>query len=69
MLFRKKIEKACAYCKHSAPADEGTVICPKKGIMSKNAACGGFCYDPLKRIPEAESGLTLPVPEDADFSL
>ena len=33
MLFRKKIEPCCSYCQWSRPGEEGTVICPHRGIM------------------------------------
>ena len=62
MLFRKKIEPACAYCVHAAPGEEDTVICVKKGIMQPWKSCRSFEYDPLKRQPEAP----LPPVTDVD---
>ena len=52
MLFRKKIEPACAYCKLSSPGEDDTVICSKKGVMQPWQHCRSFSYDPLKRQPE-----------------
>lgn len=52
MLFRKKIEPACAYCANSSPVDEDTLICVKKGLTSPWQKCSRFSYDPLKRVPE-----------------
>ena len=53
MIFRKNVEPACAYCKHSAPAGEDSCICVKKGIVSLWDSCRRFSYDPLRRVPEA----------------
>ena len=64
MLFRKKIEPACAYCKFAVPGEEDTVICTKKGVMETWKSCRGFAYDPLKREPEAP----LPPVTDVDPS-
>jgi hypothetical protein len=60
MLFRKDIEPNCCYCRHAQPAEEGTVICQKKGIRQDTQHCGRFRYDPLRRTP--------PKPLQADFS-
>ena len=32
MLFRKKIDRACSYCRHGVPLCDGQVLCVKKGI-------------------------------------
>ena len=69
MLFRKKIERACAYCARAVKADEDTMVCRKKGPVSANESCRRFRYDPLKRIPEAPSAELPPQPKDADYSL
>ncbi len=53
MLFRKNIEPACAYCRHSSPIDDEAVICVKKGVVAPWGRCRRFSYDPLKRSPEA----------------
>ena len=51
MLFRKKIEPRCAYCTKGSPLNENEVACVKRGIVDAAFHCGGFCYDPLKRVP------------------
>jgi len=60
MLFNKKIEPRCAYCKRGAVLDDERVLCIKKGIVSTAGACRKFKYEPLKRVP--------PKPVTADFS-
>ncbi|MDD6161143.1 MAG: hypothetical protein PUB51_08470 [Oscillospiraceae bacterium] len=60
MLFDKKIEPRCVYCKRGASLNEEQIMCLKKGIVGSNSACRHFQYDPLKRIP--------PKPISADFS-
>lgn len=69
MLFRKNIEPRCAYCTHAAPAEEGTVICRKKGIRQETAHCRGFKYDPLKRIPPRKAQIDFTKYDDRDYSL
>ena len=69
MIFRKNVEPACAYCRHSREAEEDSCICVKRGIVSPWDSCRHFSYDPLKRVPE-----TAPVPkteglDQADFDL
>lgn len=69
MLFRKKMERACAYCSRAVKIDEDTMVCVKKGVVSADGACRRFRYDPLKRVPEP-AGMDLPMGrEDADYSL
>ncbi len=60
MLFRKKIEKSCSYCRHSAKLDEESALCVKRGVVSMCGKCRKFRYDPCKRIP--------PKPKAPDFS-
>ena len=50
-LFRKDIEKHCAYCKSGAVINEGQVICSRRGVVDSADHCRHFCYDPLKRVP------------------
>ncbi len=54
MLFRKKMEPACAYCANGRPGENDDVICLKYGIRQPWQQCRGFRYDPLRRVPEAE---------------
>ena len=69
MLFRKKMEPHCAYCKYAAPAEPGTVICRKKGICLESDHCRKFEYDPLKRIPPRPTQMDYSKFDDTDFSL
>ena len=50
-LFRKDIEKHCAYCKSGSVINEGQVICSRRGVGDSADHCRHFCYDPLKRPP------------------
>ncbi len=52
MLFRRKIEPRCEYCKHSAPLGDGAFACVKKGVISGFDSCPRFVYDPYARVPE-----------------
>lgn len=69
MLFRKKIEKSCSYCEHSAQMDSGYIVCSKRGIQSDNASCCLFRYDPCKRIPFKAKAVDFSQFQDSDFSL
>ena len=54
-LFRKDIEKHCAYCKSGSVINEGQVICSRR-------------YDPLKRVPPRPATLNDKYTSE-DFSL
>ena len=69
MLFRKNIEKRCAYCAKGVPAETGIVLCAKRGIRKENDQCGVFRYDPLKRIPPRPLSPNFERFQDEDFSL
>lgn len=69
MLFRKKIEKSCAYCTKAIKMDENTMVCKHKGPVSVDNFCCRFRYDPFKRIPESPDVEFLSAEENADFSL
>ena len=69
MLFTKKIEPRCAYCKRGAALDEEQVICLKKGVVSAGGSCRAFRYDPLKRVPPKPAILELGKLRDEDFAL
>ena len=34
MLFQKKIEPRCAYCKRGTPLEGEQILCPKKGVVT-----------------------------------
>lgn len=69
MLFRKKIEPACSYCKFSAPLDEGNIICSKRGLHNESDSCRRFRYDPCKRVPFKAKAMDFSQFKDSDFSL
>ena len=69
MLFRKKIERSCAYCVHGAHLEDGVILCTKKGIKTQSDKCFRFCYDPCKRIPRKAKALDFGRYKKEDFSL
>lgn len=69
MLFRKKIEKSCSYCVHSAKLEDGQFLCAKKGIRSEDGKCFRFRYDPCKRIPTKAKALDFSKYDQEDYSL
>ena len=69
MLFRKKIERACAYCVHGTRLEDGQILCSKKGLRTEDQKCFRFRYDPCKRIPVKARALDLRRYEEDDFSL
>jgi len=69
MLFRKKITRSCAYCRHGVKLDEEQVLCAKKGIRTIYGKCLRFRYDPCKRIPVKAKALDFSKYDTEDFSL
>ena len=69
MLFRKKIEKMCAYCAHSAKMNDEKCLCVKKGVVPRDYHCRKFSYDPLKRVPLRQKTKDFSECDDMDFSL
>jgi len=69
MLFRKKIDWACAYCIHGTKADEDLILCTKKGMKEPDDSCRKFKYDPIKRIPHKIKPLDFSKYDKEDFSL
>lgn len=69
MLFRKKIQRSCAYCIHSTKLDEEQALCVKKGIVSTDSACRRFKYDPCKRVPSKAKALDFAKYDEHDYSL
>ena len=49
MLFRKKIERSCAYCANGARLGGGQILCAKKGLKTVDDQCRKFKYDPCPR--------------------
>ena len=51
MLFNKKIDPCCAYCRHGTDLGFGEVACVKYGLMTSSGSCRKFRYEPTKRVP------------------
>jgi hypothetical protein len=69
MLFRKKIERSCAYCVHGTKLDDDQILCVKKGICPIDHACRKFKYDPCKRVPAKAKALDFAKYDEHDYSL
>lgn len=69
MLFRKNIEKSCAYCAHSAKISDEQVLCIKKGVVEMTKKCSKFSYDPCKRIPMKAKALDFEKYKQEDYTL
>ena len=69
MLFRKKIERSCAYCAYGTRLDDCMILCSKRGLKSEGNSCRKFHYDPCKRIPHKAKAPEFSRFQDEDFSL
>lgn len=69
MLFRKKIERSCAYCTRGTVLEDGQVLCTVHGACSREKGCRKFRYDPCKRIPKKQKALDFSQYNREDFSL
>lgn len=69
MLFRKRIEKSCAYCEYGTKLNNEQVLCIKKGIVAMDKKCRKFRYDPCKRIPAKPKALDFEKYNEEDYSL
>lgn len=69
MLFRKKINRSCAYCQRGTAMENDQILCAKHGIVSMFYSCRKFRYDPCKRIPTKAKVIDLAKYKDVDFSL
>lgn len=69
MLFRKKIERYCAYCAFAGKISEDQMICQKCGVVPASHQCRRFRYDPLKRVPPRPVKLNTEKLSEEDFSL
>ncbi len=69
MLFRKKIERSCAYCLYGGHLEDDLILCSKKGLKSADSKCWRFRYDPCKRIPSKAKALDFSKYDQEDFSL
>ena len=68
-LFRKNMEKRCAYCVHGTTISESEVACERKGIVSPGGHCLRFAYDPLRRVPPRPAPLKSEQYSAEDFQL
>jgi len=69
MLFQKKIDPRCAYCRRGAALADGTVMCPRKGVVSAAGSCRAFRYEPMKRTPPKPALPDFSKLKDEDFTL
>lgn len=69
MLFRKKIERSCAYCTYGVKLEENQILCAKKGLRTLENSCRKFRYDPCKRIPGKMKPADFSKYEEEDYSL
>ncbi len=69
MLFRKKIERSCAYCAYGANLGDGQILCSKRGFVCADGKCRKFSYDPCKRIPPKPKAPDFDRFTDEDFTL
>ena len=68
-LFRKDIEKRCAYCSFASVLSEQEVACPYRGVTGTEGHCFRFAYDPLKRVPPRPAALRTEGFRAEDFKL
>lgn len=69
MLFRKRIEKSCAYCAYSTKLSDEQGLCIKRGVVNLCGKCRKFSYDPCKRIPPKPKAVDFTKYDQEDFSL
>ena len=69
MLFRKKIEKSCAYCAHGTKIGDDQILCMKKGVVPEDGQCRKFWYDPCKRVPVKAKTMDFSQYDEEDYSL
>ncbi|MBE7005118.1 MAG: hypothetical protein E7425_12750 [Ruminococcaceae bacterium] len=68
-LFRRNMEKRCAYCTSGSVLNEREVACPYRGIVGTADHCRRFVYDPLKRVPPRPAVLSGGKYSEEDFQL
>ncbi len=69
MLFRKDIEKNCAYCANAGKVGDEKFLCSRKGLVGPGDHCRKFQYDPLKRKPRKAKATDFSQYDEVDFSL
>lgn len=68
-LFRKDLEKRCAYCVHGSRINDMQVACQRKGVVDAAGCCFRFSYDPLRRVPPRPPELNTRQYNEDDFKL
>ena len=68
-LFRKDIEKRCAYCTSGSVINDGKVICSRRGVVDATEHCHHFVYDPLRRVPPRPATMRTDYFTAEDFKL
>jgi len=69
LLFDKKIEPSCSYCRYGTALGCDEVACIRRGIMSASGSCGAFRYEPTKREPQASPSLNPTEFTEEDFRI
>ena len=69
MLFRKKIEHVCSYCRHGVRLEDDQILCSRRGVQEADGHCFQFRYDPLKRVPKKMKALDFSKYDQEDYSL
>lgn len=69
MLFRKKIQRCCAYCALGTKISDDQILCAKRGTVAIDHRCRKFKYDPCKRIPRKSKALDFSKYDNDDYSL
>ena len=69
LLFRKNIDRYCAYCQFAGRIDEAHMICQHCGVVPCEHHCRRFRYDPLKRVPGRAKPKEFQKFKTQDFSL
>ena len=69
MLFRKKIDRACAYCERAVALCDGQVLCVKRCVKAPEDSCRAFRYDPFQRVPVKAKAMDFSRYDEEDYSL
>ena len=69
MLFRKRIQRSCAYCAYGTKLNEDQILCIKRGVVSIDNKCRKFDYDPCKRVPPKPRAVDFQKYDQEDYSL
>lgn len=69
VLFKKKIEPCCSWCRSGVKISDTEVACIRRGIVSSAGSCRKFKYDPLKRDPPVTSPLKTGGLTEEDFTI